>query len=158
MARRTNSQNEYRLKINLKGAKRIWRVIAMRGDQTLDDLHEAIFAAFDRFDPHLYSFYFPKGPRRRPSAGPVPREYAAPFMFEEPDPFGPKRRFNAARTRLDTLTLKVGQQFEYLFDFGDSWWHEGKVEQVGPVVAGRRYPEIVEKHGRSPAQYDRGEA
>ena len=158
MARRTNSQNEYRLKINLKGEKRIWRVIAMRGDQTLDDLHEAIFAAFDRFDPHLYSFYFPKGPRRRPSAGPVPREYAAPFMFEEPDPFGPKRRFNAARTRLDTLTLKVGQQFEYLFDFGDSWWHEGKVEQVGPVVAGRRYPEIVEKRGRSPAQYDRREA
>ena len=157
MTRRTKSKNEYRLKINLKGAKRIWRVIAMRGDQTLDDLHEAIFAAFDRFDSHLYSFYFPKGPRRRPSAGPVPREYTAPLMVEEPDPFGTQRRFNAARTQLDTLGLKVGQQFEYLFDFGDSWWHEGRVAQIGFVVDGRRYPEIVETHGRSPAQYDHGE-
>jgi hypothetical protein len=57
-ARRTRSENEYCLKINLKGEKRIWRLIAMRGDQTLDDLHEAIFLAFDRFDPHLYSFSF----------------------------------------------------------------------------------------------------
>jgi hypothetical protein len=39
MTRRTRSENEYCLKINLKGAKRIWRLIAMRGDQTLDDLH-----------------------------------------------------------------------------------------------------------------------
>lgn len=158
MARRTHSDKEYRFKVNLKGAKRIWRLIALRGDQTLDDLHEAIFLAFDRFDAHLYSFYFPKAPRRRPSGGQVPREYAAPFMFEEPDPFGTQRRFDAARTRVDTLALKVGQQFEYLFDFGDSWWHEIRVEQVGPVVSGRRYPEIVEKHGRSPAQYGDAEA
>jgi len=58
----------------------------------------------------------------------------APFLFEEPDPFGARRRFNAAHTRMDTLALKVGQQFEYLFDFGDSWWHEIRVEPVGPVV------------------------
>ena len=157
MARRTRSENEYRFKIKLKGTKRIWRLIAMRGDQTLDDLHEAIFRAFDRFDPHLYSFYFPKAPRRRPSAGPEPKEYAAPLVFEEPDPFGAGGRFNAARIRLDGLSLKVGQQFEYLFDYGDSWWHEVKLEQMGPVVSGRRYPQIVEEHGRSPAQYDLSE-
>lgn len=139
MARRTNSENEYRLKVDLKGAKRIWHLIAMRGDQTLGDLHEAIFVAFDRFDSHLYSFYFTKEPRRRSAAGPTPREYATPFMFEEPDPVGTQRRFNAARTCLNTLGLRVGQQFEYLFDFGDSWWHEVKVEHVGPVVSGRRH-------------------
>jgi pRiA4b ORF-3-like protein len=92
----------------------------MRGDQTLDDLHEAIFGAFDRFDSRLYFFYVPKARRRRSPAGPIPTEYAAPFMVEEPDPFGTERRFNAARTRLDILGLQVGQQFEYLFDFGDS--------------------------------------
>ncbi|HEY2967781.1 MAG TPA: plasmid pRiA4b ORF-3 family protein [Casimicrobiaceae bacterium] len=158
MARRTHSDNEYRFKVNLRGAKRIWRLIVMRGDQTLDDLHEAIFGAFDRFDSHLYSFYFPKAPRRRSPAGPIPREYAAPLMVEAQDPFGTERRFNAARTRLDILGLQVGQQFEYLFDFGDSWWHEVTVEQIGPVISGRRYPEIVEKHGRSPAQYGHAEA
>jgi hypothetical protein len=75
-----------------------------------------------------------------------------------PNPFETERRFNSARTRLDTLGLKAGQQFEYLFDFGDSWWHEVTVDQVGQVVSGRRYPVIVEKHGRSPAQYGRAEA
>jgi hypothetical protein len=158
MARRTHSENEYLFKVNLKGAKRIWRLIATRGDQTLDDLHQAIFDAFDRFDAHLYSFYFPNAPRRRSAAGPIPKEYAAPFLVEEPDPFGTQRRFNAARTRLDTLGLTVGQQFEYLFDFGDSWWHEVTVEQVGPIVSSRRYPEVVEKHGRSPAQYGSADA
>ncbi len=28
--------------------KKIWRRIAIRGNQTLDDLHETIFDAFDR--------------------------------------------------------------------------------------------------------------
>ena len=46
-------------KVALAGRKSIWRKIAMRGNQTLDDLHEAIFDAFDRYDEHLYSFYFP---------------------------------------------------------------------------------------------------
>jgi hypothetical protein len=80
MARRTHSEDEYRFKVNLKGAKRIWRLIAMRGDQTLDDLYEGIFRAFDRFDDHLYSFYFPKAPRRRSAVGPPVREYATPFL------------------------------------------------------------------------------
>jgi hypothetical protein len=38
------------------------RTIQMRGDQTLEDLHHAIFDAFDRFDEHLYEFQFGKGP------------------------------------------------------------------------------------------------
>jgi len=59
----------------------------------------------------------------------------------------------ARRTNSDTVGLQVGQQFEYLFDFGDSSWHEIKVEQVAPVIPGCRYLEIVEKHSRSPAQY-----
>ena len=50
----------YIFKVALTDAKRIWRRIAIRGDQTLEKLHETIFEAFDRYDPHLYSFYFPK--------------------------------------------------------------------------------------------------
>ncbi len=49
----------YTFKVALKGAKGIWRRIEVAGKQTLDDLHEAIFEAFDREEEHLYSFYFP---------------------------------------------------------------------------------------------------
>src|ERR1700752_3274415 len=40
----------------------ISRTIQMRGDQTLEDLHHAIFDAFDRLDEHMYEFQFGKGP------------------------------------------------------------------------------------------------
>ena len=32
------------------------RTLEIRGDQTLDELHEIIFMAFDRFEEHLYEF------------------------------------------------------------------------------------------------------
>jgi hypothetical protein len=54
----TNMQ--YTFKVSLKGNRRIWRTLVLYGDQTLDDLHEAIYQSFDRYDEHLYSFYFPK--------------------------------------------------------------------------------------------------
>jgi hypothetical protein len=40
----------------------ISRTIQIRDDQTLEDLHRAIFDAFDRFDEHMYEFQFGKGP------------------------------------------------------------------------------------------------
>ena len=146
------ADTQYLFKVRLKGVRRIWRTIALRGDQTLDDLHDAIFEAFDRYDPHLYSFYFPKGPGRGPRSGPRPKEYTAP-MFDDPDPFGDEDRIKAAETRLDDLRLRVGQRFEYLFDFGDSWWHEVAVEKIGPVTPDVRYG-VIEKKGASPPQYE----
>jgi hypothetical protein len=148
------SSNEIVFKVALKGRPGIWRSIAVRGDQTLERLHEEIFRAFDRFDEHLYSFYFPKAPRRR---GPVsrPKEYVAAPSFGDSGPG--ERRLNAAMTMLDDLHLKVGQTFEYLFDYGDSWWHLIEVQNVGPVTSGREYPALVGKRGQSPAQYGRPE-
>jgi hypothetical protein len=107
------SDNEYVVEVKLKGARRVSRTIALRGDQTLDDLHEAIFAAFDRFDPHLYSFYFPKAPRRRRAAGPEPKEYTAPPMFVHgtsnlvmhPRPRSVYRSNNPRREARDRLTV-----------------------------------------------------
>ena len=147
------SEKEYVFKVNVKGLRRIWRTIALRGDQTLEDLHEVIFAAFDRFDPHLYSFYFPKArPRRGP--GPPPKEYTTPEMIDELGPLDDDMCFDAAETRLDDIQLSPGQQFEYLFDFGDSWWHEVLVEEINRVVRGAKYPQIREKRGTSPPQYE----
>ena len=152
--KKSRSDKQYLFKVRLKAARGIWRTVALRGDQTLDDLHEVIFDAFDRDDFHLYSFYFPKAPGRRSSSGAMPKEYTAPQMFDEPDLFSEENRFDAAETRLDDLHLRPGQKFEYLFDFGDSWWHEVSAEAIGPVSQGARYPEVVDKKGTSPAQYE----
>jgi hypothetical protein len=143
------------LKVALAGRKSIWRRIALRGDQTLDDLHEAIFDAFDRDDEHLYSFYFPragtKGRGRARLRDAV--EYACPFSCEDSGPFSDEALHNAAETELSSLGLKPGQVFLYLFDFGDEWWHEITVEKVDAPEAKGKYPQVVEKHGKSPPQY-----
>ena len=53
--------------------KELSRTIQMRGDQTLQMLHQAIFKAFDRWEEHLHEFNFWKGSGKVPGA-----EAAAP--------------------------------------------------------------------------------
>jgi hypothetical protein len=54
--RPSNTGAVYTLKVALEGDCGIWRKIAIRGGQSLDDLHCIIFDAFDREEEHLYSF------------------------------------------------------------------------------------------------------
>ena len=125
----------------------------MRSDQTLDDFHECIFDAFDRYDEHLYSFYLPpvgsKGRRAMMEAV----EYTSPSMLEEPDPFGWTEAQDASKTTIGSLGLEPRRQLRYLFDFGDPWWHEITVEQTDGSPERERYPRVVEKHGDSLSQY-----
>lgn len=143
----------YVFKVALQGNKRIWRRIAVRSDQTLDDFHQAIFKAFDRDDEHLYSFYFPSPGSRGRAVLRTALEYAHPGYVEEGDFFGGKRVHNAAEAALGTLGLASGQRILYLFDFGDSWWHEVTVERTDAPVEAETYPCVVEKRGESPPQY-----
>ena len=136
----------YVLKVALMGAKRIWRKIAIREDQTLDDLHEAIFSAFDRYDEHLYSFYTPlqkTSSIRKIYESP---EYTVPMAIDK------YRSRNAKNTTLKELKLKPKQVFYYIFDFGDSWWHEITVDSIRPADK-KRYPALVDIKGESPPQY-----
>ncbi|MGA2035325.1 MAG: plasmid pRiA4b ORF-3 family protein [Thermoguttaceae bacterium] len=141
------------LKVALAGRKSVWRRIALRGEQTLDNLHETIFNAFDRDDEHLYSFYFPrpgtKGRARLRDAV----EYACPFSCKDAGPFSDDVLPSAAKTAVSSLGLKPGQVFLYLFDFGDNWLHEITVEQTDVPAGKGKYPRVVEKHGKSPRQY-----
>lgn len=146
------SKRVYVFKVALAGRKSIWRRIAVRASQTLDDLHEAIYDAFDRYDEHLYSFYFPKPGAKGRNRLRDAVEYSHPYMEEEPDPFG-EVPCNAAKAKLSTLGLKPGQVFLYLFDFGDQWWHEITVEQIDADREKGKYPRMLERHGQSPPQY-----
>jgi len=146
------------LKVALRDAKTIWRRIAIRGNQTLDHLHQAIYAAFDREEEHLYSFYLPPpGSRGGRAAIRDAVEYACPYSAKTPGPlaelFGDEPTKNAAKTRLEHLGLERGQRFYYLFDFGDEWWHEITVEQTDAEPEEGRYPRILEKNTPSPPQY-----
>ena len=62
----------------LKRNPQISRAIEIRGDQTLADLHHAIFAAFDRWEEHMYEFQFGKGPN-----DPKGKRYVLPQRLRE---------------------------------------------------------------------------
>ncbi len=85
------------------------RTIQIRGDQTLEDLHEAIFDAHDRFDEHMYEFQFGKRPM-----DPKAARYVLPAAFEMEfgDDESPAGRVD--QTTLDSLKLKVGDSVRLL--------------------------------------------
>jgi hypothetical protein len=57
-------------------------------------------------------------------------------------------------TTLDSLSLKLKQEFMYLFDYGDEWRFKVRVhatnEEADPEA---EYPRIVEAVGEAPLQY-----
>ena len=131
----------YQFKVSLKGKPDIWRIIEIKGNQMLSSLHRAIFKAFDRFDEHLYSFFMSNNP------------YDQKNEYTLPDPDENKPGKYANRIRIDSLYLEPGQRFLYLFDYGDSWWHEVELIKVREGRLWGKYPKIVTKHGKSPPQY-----
>jgi len=124
------------------------RAIAIRGDQTLDDLHWAIFSAFDRFDEHLYEFQFGRRPQ-----DPKAQRYGM-LLDDEREPFGEDEDLgDAAATTIGSLELKARKVFYYWFDFGDDWWHKVKVVSVQDEAPPGDYPQVTKRVGESPPQY-----
>ena len=124
------------------------RTIQVRGDQTLQDLHHAIFDAFGRWEEHMYEFQFGKR-----QMDPKARRYVLPNALEiqkgQPNP--PIGRVD--ETTLDSLDLKVSDRFGYWFDFGDDWWHQINVEAVEEKTLRGKYPRVTKRVGKSPPQY-----
>lgn len=143
----------YIFKVKLYYDKRTWRTIAIKDNQSLDDLHETIFCAFDRHDEHLYSFYMTNGVKRKDRFKNCP-EYTHPMGMQDGGMVGfrspPK---NAAKTKIKDLNLSVKDKFEYLFDFGDEWLHEIVLEKIEDPAPKTKYPKILKINGESPDQY-----
>jgi Plasmid pRiA4b ORF-3-like protein/LexA DNA binding domain len=119
------------------------RVIEIRGDQTLEQLHQAIFKAYDRWEEHMYEFQFSKRPFD--PAGPN-------YGIADPTP-RKKGRGDARATKLDDLDLKPDRVFGYWFDFGDDWYHQVQVVRVERAIPTVTYPRIIKRVGKSPPQY-----
>ena len=117
------------------------RTIAVREDQTLEQLHEALRLAFDWADAHLYAFWT-DGKFWSPDedAG-----YWAPFELEE----GRK----SARLPVRELGLRKGRRIAYLFDFGDEWRLTLRLADTWDA-GDESYPMLVDAQGVPPPQYE----
>lgn len=131
----------------VKKNKVVCRTIKIRGDQTLEDLHEAIFDAFDRDDPHMYEFQVGgKGPM-----DPKAKRYILPMATE--DLFGESESDGTVETPIGDIDLKKDDAFGYWFDFGDDWRHQINVMEIEDRAGRGKYPKITRRIGDSPPQY-----
>lgn len=157
----------------------VWRDIEVDGSQTLEAFHDAIFDAFDRWEPHPYEFV------SRDEDGIALRSYVAPEFYEGgqswpsmaadeleqfvekavPDdaPDDAVERFrdlqqdppdeaDAADTSIGDLDFERVTSLSYTFDFGDNWEHHIELQETSekPLEGS---PRVVDEQGTAPPQY-----
>ena len=113
----------YQIKITLQDSHPpIWRRIQVRGDTSLDELHDIIQIVMGWTDSHLHQFIVDET-----YIGPYDPEYPEPPMSDE------------TQFTLSQIAEDQGSAFIYEYDFGDSWYHELLVEEIVPAQEAR-YP------------------
>jgi Plasmid pRiA4b ORF-3-like protein len=115
------------------------RRIAVRGDQTLADLHAELREAFEWWDDHLYSFW-------------LDGSFFGSDEVEVTTPHTPDEGVATADVPLAELDLHLGQRIGYVFDFGDDWRVRLTFrERVTAEPAD--HPRVLELRGTAPPQY-----
>ena len=105
------------------------RIIEVKEDFSLRDLHNYIQEIVEFDDDHLYEFSIGKTPRNRSSA-------------------------IAKNTKLKEIYPLKGFKLFYLFDFGDSWLFEIKKSRKKKIANSQStYPALIESSGVNPEQY-----
>ncbi len=144
--------NIYQLRVSIIGIPKLYRIVEATGNCTFDDLHETIFEALNRYDPHLYSFFITKEDTKKMDKIWYSPEITHPQNVE--DFFGEgKRKLSTSETVLDEVGLKEKDVFHYLFDFGDDWWHRIRVNSIKTTSQKIKGIKIIKSVGESPEQY-----
>lgn len=117
----------YQLHISLKYSKpKIWRRFLVTEDTTLAQLHKIIQKVMGWEDYHLHEFTVGE------------KQYG---LDEDIDY---KEIEDEKKIKLGDLQLTEKQKFSYVYDFGDNWEHEIKVEKILPFVVDVKYPKCLD--------------
>lgn len=110
-----SSNIRYQLKASYERNKRIYTILDISANSTLDDLCHMILDAFDFTYEHLYLFNF--GGRGYGEGEDI---YA----------YMPEPGENGTNIRLGRLNLVLKQKFYFLYDFGDDWGFDIQVQKI----------------------------
>ena len=128
----------YQLKVTLRDIDPpIWRRIQVWEDITLAQLHRVLQIVMSWEDYHLHDFVIGR------------RTYSVP---DPEDAFNERKVIDERHIRLRNVIPHVGMQFEYLYDFGDSWYHDLLLEAIllpEPIVP---YPYCVAGQRSTPPE------
>ncbi len=114
-----------------------WRKIAILGDATLDNLCVEVLKAFDFDNDHLYSLEI------KNRFG-ITVSYSHPYTEDIP---------STTDKKLGEIDLKIGDTFEFIYDFGSNWEFRITFEDLKPLPTTYTKPYVVAKSGKAPEQY-----
>ena len=128
-----------RLKITLRDTEpSIWRRVEVPATMTLKDLHAVIQAAMGWQNDHLFRFEVGRQTIDGPGLG-------GAGLYGQSN-------VTAGRVRLDDLTARNVKRFSYLYDMGDSWEHDLRIEKVLTADPVAPYPRYIDGAGRCPPE------
>ncbi|NJL94778.1 MAG: plasmid pRiA4b ORF-3 family protein, partial [Anaerolineae bacterium] len=125
------SENLYVLRVRLSWAKGVWRDVAIRGDQTLYELHRGVLDAFEWVDHEEPNF----------------RYYLSDAVGDEANLYETNGARDPYDVALDALNLEEDQVFLYVFGAGDRNQFKVRVASIEDPEPGLSYPDVIDETG-----------
>lgn len=134
----TKNRAIYQIRVALQEIQpSICRRIQVWEDITLAQLHTILQIVMDWEDYHLHEFTIGR------------RLYSVP---DPDDDMYERKVIDERQVRLCEVVPRVGTQFLYLYDFGDSWHHDLLLEAVIMADVTLQYPRCVAGERRTPPE------
>jgi hypothetical protein len=134
----TKNRAIYQIRIALQEIQpSIWRRIQVGEDITLAQLHTILQIVMNWEDYHLHEFTIGR------------RVYSVP---DPDDDMYERKVIDERQVRLCDVVPRVGTQFLYLYDFGDSWHHELLLEAIVMPDPKLQYPRCIAGERRTPPE------
>lgn len=118
--------------------KGVWRTVGLTGKHTMDHLHHIILKAYAFDNDHLYSFFMDG------------KKWSQKSIVSPYDEDGNPQ---ADKVYIGDVGFIKGQQFTYLYDYGDEWTFLITVEQITEQDSEPMRPYVIEQKGEAPDQY-----
>ncbi len=127
----------------------IFRTLRVRGDQTLEELHDAIFRSYEREQDRYYEFCLGMDPDDPDGVRFTCGEAVSKYGVDGPVKPGENVGL-APLVTIESLGLEDDQFFGYWFDLIEEWIHLIHVIAIEPADVSEHYPLLVEKEGELP--------
>ncbi len=124
------SQEIFQIKISLKGSKPlIWRRVLVFSDTPLTKFHHIIINSMGWDGYHLHQFIH-KG-----------NYYTSSDEFS--GAIDDTIDYSKKKVKLNYFLQKEKDNFDYEYDFGDSWMHKIVLEKILPIDPAIKYPTCI---------------
>jgi hypothetical protein len=129
----------YKFRVILDAEEDIFRDIAILSEDTLEDLHNAIFNSFGFDGMEVASFYTCDDTWNQEDEIP---------MFDSGDVPGEQKTMNDYQ--LEDLLDKQNTKIIYVYDFINMWTFLVELAAIEDQTPGNSYPETIFSHGEMP--------